>query len=118
MAYQALVRRVPVSEAVARYAVHLARASRPGSPTAPAAVKEYAAFGASVRAPQQLVLAAKARALMLGRHHVGFDDVRALVKPVFRHRVLPNFHARAEGVTSDRIVDELVRAVPVPRSGL
>ncbi len=118
VAYQRLVRRVPASDAVARYAVHLARASRPGSPTAPAAVKQYAAFGASVRAPQQLVLAAKARALMHGRHHVSFDDVRALAKPVFRHRVLPNFHAQAERVTADQIVDELLRAVPVPRSGL
>ena len=118
VAYQGLVRRVPVSDAVARYAVHLARASRPASPTAPAFVKEFAAFGASVRAPQQLVLAAKARALMHGRHHVGFDDVRALVRPVFRHRVLPNFHAQAERVTADRIVDEIVRAVPLPRSGM
>ena len=118
VAYQALVRRVPVSDAVARYAVHLARASRPTSPTAPAPVKQYAAFGASVRAPQQLVLAAKARALMHGRHHVSFDDVRALAKPVFRHRVLPNFHAQAERVTADQIVDELLRAVPLPRSGL
>jgi MoxR-like ATPase len=118
VAFQQLVRRVPVSEAVARYAVHLARASRPGSPSAPAFVTQYAAFGASVRAPQQLVLAAKARALMQGRHHVGFDDVRALARPVLRHRVLPNFHAQAERVTADRIVDELLRAVPLPRSGM
>jgi MoxR-like ATPase len=81
-------------------------------------VRQFVAYGASVRAPQQLVLAAKARALMHGRYHVSFDDVRALARPVLRHRVLPNFHARAEGVGADQLVDELLRAVPVPRSGL
>jgi MoxR-like ATPase len=103
---------------VARYAVALARASRPTASTAPAMVKEYVAYGASVRAPQQLVLAGKARALMQGRYHVSFDDVRALARPVFRHRVLPNFHAQAERVTADQIVDHLLTAVPVPRSGM
>jgi MoxR-like ATPase len=118
VAFQQLVRRVPVSDAVARYAVALARASRPTASTAPAMVKEYVAYGASVRAPQQLVLAGKARALMQGRYHVSFDDVRALARPVFRHRVLPNFHAQAERVTADQIVDHLLTAVPVPRSGM
>ena len=118
VAYQQLVRRVPVSDAVARYAVALARASRPGAAGAPAAVKEYVSYGASVRAPQQLVLAAKARALLDGRYHVTFDDVRALARPVLRHRVLTNFHAQAERVTADAVVDELLKAVPVPRSGM
>jgi MoxR-like ATPase len=118
VAFQQLVRRVPVSDAVARYAVHLARASRPSSPTAPDFVKQYVSYGASVRAPQQLVLAGKARALMQGRHHVSFDDVRALARPVLRHRVLPNFHAQAEHVTADQIVERLLRAVPTPKSGL
>ncbi|CAA9339110.1 MAG: C-compound, carbohydrate catabolism; transcriptional control [uncultured Gemmatimonadaceae bacterium] len=116
--YQQLVRRVPVSDAVARYAVALARASRPASPTAPASVKQYVAYGASVRAPQQLVLAGKARALLDGRYHVTFDDVRALARPVLRHRVLTNFHAQAERVTADDIVEQLLQAVPVPRSGM
>ena len=71
-----------------------------------------------MRAPQQLVLAGKARALMTGRHHVSFDDVRALARPVLRHRVLPNFHAQAERVTADAIVDHLLTSVPVPRSGM
>jgi MoxR-like ATPase len=118
VAFQQLVRRVPVSDAVARYAVALARASRPGSPTAPPMVKEYVSFGASVRAPQQLVLAGKARALMEGRFHVSFDDVRALARPVLRHRVLTNFHAQAERVTADAVVEQLLKAVPVPRSGM
>jgi MoxR-like ATPase len=114
VAFQQLVRRVPVSDAVARYAVALARASRPGSPTAPPMVKEYVSFGASVRAPQQLILACKARALMHGRYHVGFEDVRALVRPVLRHRVILNFHAQSERVTVDQLVDRLLQAVPVP----
>jgi MoxR-like ATPase len=112
------VRRVPVADPVARYAVGLARASRPTSSTAPDFVREYVSYGASVRAPQQLVLAGKARALMHGRYHVGFEDVRALARPVLRHRVLPNFHAQAERVSADQIVERLLAAVPLPRSGM
>jgi MoxR-like ATPase len=81
-------------------------------------VKKYVAFGASVRAAQYLVLGAKARALTSGRYHVSFDDIRALAHPVLRHRVLTNFRAESEGVSSDAIIDELVAAVPVPRSGM
>ncbi|MGZ9247802.1 MAG: AAA family ATPase, partial [Gemmatirosa sp.] len=116
VAFHALVRRVPVSDAVARYAVSLARASRPMSPNAPEEVKRFVAFGASVRAPQQLILACKARALMHGRFHVGFEDVRALVRPALRHRVILNFHAQSERVTVDQLVDRLLQAVPVPSS--
>ncbi len=115
--FQQLVRRVPVADAVARYAVHLARASRPG-PKAPDFVNEWLSYGASVRAPQHLILGGKARALMHGRYHVGFDDIRALAKPVLRHRLLPNFHAQSERMTTDQIVDRLVAAVPLPKSGL
>jgi MoxR-like ATPase len=115
--FQALVRQVHVAEQVARYAVRLARASRPG-PDAPDAVRKYLTFGASVRAAQFLVLGGKARALLQGRAHVGFEDVRALARPVLRHRLLPNFHARAEGVTTDDVVARIVEAVAVPRSGL
>jgi len=116
-AFQALVRRVPVADAVARYAVQLARASRPG-PHAPKFIKEWVSYGASTRAPQQMILAGKARALMQGRYHVSFEDVRALAKPVMRHRVLMNFHADSEKVTSDSIVEQLLAAVPVPGSGM
>ncbi|MFN2564036.1 MAG: AAA family ATPase [Gemmatimonadaceae bacterium] len=118
VAFQQLVRRVPVADAVARYAVNLARASRPTSPTAPEVVKKWLAYGASVRAPQHLILGGKARALMRGRYHVGFEDIRALAKPVFRHRILRNFHAESERITTDHIVDRLLEAVPVPKSGL
>jgi MoxR-like ATPase len=118
VAFQRLVRRVPVAEPVMRYALSLARASRPKSPTAPEPIRKWAAFGASVRAAQFLVLGSKARALTSGRYHVSFDDIRALAHPVMRHRVLTNFHAQSEGITSDALVDRLLEAVPVPRSGM
>jgi MoxR-like ATPase len=118
VAFQRLVRRVPVAEAVMRYALTLVRASRPKSPHAPEQVKKWVAFGASVRAAQYLVLGAKARALTSGRYHVNFDDIRALAHPVLRHRVLTNFHAQSEGVTSDVLIDRLLEAVAVPRSGM
>ena len=76
------------------------------------------AYGASVRAAQYLMLGAKARALTRGRYHVSFDDVRALAHPVLRHRVLTNFHAESEGVTTDQIIDQLLDAVPAPKSGM
>ena len=76
------------------------------------------AFGASVRAAQYLVLGAKARALTSGRYHVSFDDIRAMAHPVLRHRVLTNFRAESEGVTTDSLIDELLQTVAVPKSGM
>jgi MoxR-like ATPase len=116
--FQKLVRRVPVSEPVMRYALRLVRTSRSKATGAPELVKKYVAFGASVRAAQYLILGAKAKALTEGRYHVSFDDVRALAHPVLRHRVLLNFRAESEGVTSDAIIDELLRTVPLPKSGM
>jgi MoxR-like ATPase len=118
IAFQRLVRRVPVAEAVMRYALNIVRTSRPKSKAAPDSVKKWVAFGASVRAAQYLVLGAKARALTSGRYHVSFDDIRALAHPVLRHRILTNFRAESEGVNTDSIIDELLSAVPVPRSGM
>ncbi|HXW08126.1 MAG TPA: MoxR family ATPase [Vicinamibacterales bacterium] len=118
VAFQRLVRRVPVAEPVMRYALNIVRASRPKSPTAPENVRKWVAFGASVRAAQYLVLGAKARALTSGRYHVNFEDIRALAHPVLRHRVLTNFHAQSEGITSDALVDRLLEAVKTPRSGM
>ena len=118
IAFQRLVRRVPVAEPVMRYALSLVRASRPKSPTTPDTIKKWIAFGASVRAAQFLVLGAKARALTSGRYHVSYDDIRALAHPVMRHRVLTNFHAQSEGITSDTLIDRLLEAVPTPRSGM
>jgi MoxR-like ATPase len=126
VAFQRLVRRVPVSEPVLRYAVNLVRASRPAEKEgatllpggAPDFVREWVAYGASVRAAQYLILGGKARALMRGRTHVAFEDIRALALPVLRHRILTNFHAESERVTTDQIIDRLLEIVPVPRSGM
>ena len=117
-AFQKLVRRVPVSKAVSRYALELVRCSRPDGDTAPAFVNDWVAYGASTRAAQNLVLGGKARALIDGRYHVSFDDIKALAKPVLRHRVLRNFHAESEKISSDAIIDRLLEAVPVPDSGM
>jgi MoxR-like ATPase len=116
--FQKLVRRVPVAEPVMRYALRLVRTSRPKSPDAPELVKKYVAFGGSVRAAQYLILGAKAKALTEGRYHVGFEDIKALAHPVLRHRVLTNFRAESEGVTSDALIDELIKTVPLPKSGM
>jgi MoxR-like ATPase len=118
VAFQRLVRRVPVSEPVMRYALRLVRTSRPKSAEAPELVRKYAAFGASVRAAQFLILGAKARALTSGRYHVSFEDIKALAHPVLRHRVLTNFRAESEGVSSDALIDELLKVVPLPKSGM
>ena len=117
LAFHRLVRQVPVADAVVRYAVSLVRASRPAA-DAPGPVREWVAYGASVRAAQYLILGGKARALMDGRYNVSFEDVRALAHPVLRHRILTNFHAQSERVSTGQIIDQLLAAVPVPRSGL
>jgi MoxR-like ATPase len=118
VAFQQLVRKVPASDAVARYAVTLARMSRPSSKDAPDFIKKWVAYGTSVRAAQYLILGGKARALMNGRYHVGFEDIRALAGPVMRHRIITNFNAQSERVTTDQLIEQLVRAVPTPRSGM
>jgi MoxR-like ATPase len=118
VAFQRLVRRVPVADAVMRYALSIVRTSRPKSAAAPQTVKKFVAFGASVRAAQYLVLGAKARALTNGRYHVSYEDIRALAHPVLRHRVLTNFRAESEGITTDSIIDELLSVVPTPKSGM
>ncbi|MFO1351448.1 MAG: MoxR family ATPase [Gammaproteobacteria bacterium] len=117
-AFQQLVRKVPIAEPVLRYALALVRASRPGAPNSPPFVREFVSYGASVRAAQYLVLGGKARALMHGRYHVNFDDIRALARPVLRHRILRNFQAESERVSADQLVARLLEAVPQPSSGL
>jgi len=118
IAFQRLVRRVPVADPVLRYALSLVRTSRPKAKNAPESVKKFVAFGASVRAAQYLVLGAKSRALTNGRYHVSFDDIRAMAHPVLRHRVLVNSRAESEGMTTDTIIDELLERVQVPASGM
>jgi MoxR-like ATPase len=118
ISFQRLVRKVPVAEPVMRHALDIVRASRPKDEGAKDFVKKWVAFGASVRAAQYLVLAAKARALTSGRYHVSFDDIRVLAHPVLRHRIITNFHAQSESVSTDQIVDRLLEVVPLPRSGM
>jgi MoxR-like ATPase len=117
LAYQRVVRRLPIADAVTRYAVKLVRTSRPGV-GAPDYVNQFVSYGASVRAAQALVLGAKARALLQGRASASFEDVRALARPVLRHRVLVNFTAQSEKVTTDSLVGRLLESVPLPRSSL
>jgi len=81
-------------------------------------VREWVKWGAGLRASQALILAGKARALLHGRYHVSIADIQALARPVLRHRIIPNFYAESERVTADQIVDRLLEAVPVPRSGM
>jgi MoxR-like ATPase len=118
LAFQRVVRRVPVADEVTRFAVRLVRMSRPSESAAPAFIRDWVSYGASVRAAQALVLGAKARALLQGRTHVTFDDVRALALPVLRHRILLNFQAQSEKVTTDQIIGKLLAAIPTPRSAL
>jgi len=116
--YQRLIRKMPVAEPVTRYAVQLARTSRPSGVNPPDYIKQYVNYGASLRAGQFLILGAKARALMNGRYNVSVEDIQKLVYPVFRHRILLNFHAESEGIKSENIIDKLLQTVPVPKSGL
>ncbi len=116
LGFQQLVRMTPVAESVARHAVDLVRATRPNQNGDSADfIKKYVNFGASVRAAQFLVLGGKARALMHGRFHVSYEDIRALVVPIMRHRVLLNFHAESDRLSSDDILRRLLEWKAVPR---
>jgi MoxR-like ATPase len=117
LAYQNLVRKIPASEEVTRYAVRLTRASRPGDPLAPDFVSQWVSYGASLRASQFMVLGGKARAIMKGRYNVSCEDIRALARPVLRHRILTNFHAESENVKISDLIDRLLDSVPAPKSG-
>jgi len=109
---QDVVRAVPVSDDVVMYAARLVSATRPDSPLAIDFVKKYVVYGASPRAGQSLILAAKARSILEGRYHVDFDDVKRLAHPVLRHRLVLNFHGRADAIDSDRVIDRLLSEVP------
>ena len=115
--FQHLVRKVPAADSVARYAVNLVGASRPG-PDAPDFVNRWVTWGGSLRASQFLVLAGKARAILYGRYNVSCDDIRAMAQPVLRHRILLNFQAESEKVDSDQVIQKLVETVSEPKSGL
>ncbi len=107
----AVVRKVPVADTLVRYAVRLASASRPGEPGSPDFARDYIAWGAGLRAAQNLILGAKTRALLEGRSHVDASDIRTLAKPVLRHRILPNYRAEAESITTEQLIDRLLEVV-------
>jgi MoxR-like ATPase len=112
--FQQLVRMVPIGESVARHAVELVRVSRSSDQSAPDFVKKYVNYGASVRAAQFLVLAAKAKALMKGRYHVTYEDIRSLYIPVLRHRILLNFHAESDRLKQDDILKRILEWKAAP----
>jgi MoxR-like ATPase len=111
MQLQDLVRRVPAADHVVKYAVALARATRPTAPTAPAFVRDAVSWGAGPRASQYLILAAKARAILDGRFAASTDDVAALARPTLQHRLILNYRAEAEGIRPGDLVDRLLTAV-------
>jgi MoxR-like ATPase len=112
--FHEVVRRVPIADDLVRYAVRLSAASRPATPQAPTFVNDWVSWGAGTRAAQYMVLGAKSRALLEGRSHATIDDIRAVVHPTLRHRILVSYRAEAEGIGVDRVVDRLLEHVPFP----
>ncbi len=111
LAFQQVVRKVPIAEDVARYAVRISAASRPGRDGVPDFVNQWISWGAGTRASQNLVLGAKTRCLLHNRTHVTADDIRAMALPVLRHRILVNYKAEAEGVTVEKVIQRLLEHV-------
>jgi MoxR-like ATPase len=111
LALQELVRRVPCGDHVMRYAMRLARATRPQLEDAPQFIHDYVSWGAGPRASQYLVIAGKARAILNGRAHVTTEDIQEMAHPVLRHRIVLNFNAEADGVSSDQLIDRLLAEV-------
>jgi len=107
-----IVRKVPVADHVARYALQLARLTRPQKEEAPDFVRNYVMWGAGPRASQNMVLGAKARAVLRGRYYVSGEDIQAVALPVMRHRIKTNFNADAEGVSSDDVIRRLLESIP------
>ena len=112
-ALQEVVRRVPCAEYIFVYARDLVRATRPGESEAPPFVRELITWGAGPRAGQYLILGARAYALLQGRFHVTTEDVKAVAKPVLRHRIMTTFAAASQGITPDVVVERLLKFVPV-----
>jgi len=113
LALQRIVRRVPAADHVIRYALQLARLTRPDKGQAPEFVRAYVSWGAGPRASQYLTLGAKARAVLHGRFYASCDDIRAVAHPVLRHRIITNFNAEAEGVKPDDVIRRLIDTVAV-----
>ncbi len=110
VSFQELVRRVPVADNVIQFAVDLVTRTRPKSPTAPEFIKSWLSWGAGPRASQYLILGAKTKAILAGRHTPDIEDVRAMAGPVLRHRIVPNFNAEADGVSAIQIIDKLLQS--------
>ena len=110
--YQRLVRRIPVADHIFEYAAALVRATRPDESEAPEFVRKFMGWGAGPRASLNLIVAGKARAALRGRSHVAIEDIQALSLPILRHRIIPNFAARSEGMTSDTLIEKLLKEVP------
>ncbi|HGJ66933.1 TPA: MoxR family ATPase [bacterium] len=111
---QEIIRKVPTADHVVRYAVELVRSTRPNDGSCPDSIKKWISWGAGPRASQYLVLGAKARAVINGRYHISCDDIKAVAKPVLRHRVLTSFTAEADGISSLDIIDNLIKVVKIP----
>ncbi len=111
IAFQELIRRVPVADAVVRFAVQLVARTRPKDENSPQFIKDWLTWGAGPRASQYLILGAKTRAILSGRYNPDVDDVRSMAVPVLRHRIIPNFNAEADGITAVSIVDKLLATV-------
>jgi MoxR-like ATPase len=111
---QEIVRRVPVSDRVIKYAVAIAEATRPGNEKTPDFINDYVTWGAGPRASQYLILGAKARAVLQGRFYVACEDIRALAWAVLRHRILLNFNAEAEGITPDSVIKKILKTISEP----
>ena len=111
---QQIVRKVPIAETMVDYAVELSVNTRPTQPDAPDFIRDWVNWGAGPRASQYLVLGAKARAIMHGRYHVSYEDIKAVAKPVLRHRILTNFNAEADGITSLDIISQLLEKIEPP----
>ena len=114
VALQQLVLKVPIAEHVIRYAMSLARLTRVGKAAVPDFIERYVRWGAGPRAGQYMILGGKARAVLHGRYYVSTEDIRAVAYPVLRHRIITNFNASAEGVTTDQLIGQLIEAVPAP----
>jgi MoxR-like ATPase len=114
LAFQRIARQVPAAQAVIQYAVRLVHSTRPQSEISPAFVKDWVTWGAGIRASQNLILAGKVRALLHGRYNVSFNDIRALAPSVLRHRILLNFHAEAERITTDELIRRVLETVKEP----
>jgi MoxR-like ATPase len=118
LALRALCRDVAVAEPVLRYAARIIASSAPDNATAPDLVKRALRYGAGVRGGQSLILASKALALLEGRAQVAFADVQRVAPPVLRHRMIRSFEGEADGITTDHVVEELIRTVPTRREAV